>query len=290
MAATVQVYGNEGRALSAGIVRSVVEGIVNQMVSGNIAIGSTLAELAARQPAALSSAATSDMSKMFLCAFSPGNDVVRMGLEPIQAAPDNTSGALLVTFGSAQAMFFALFTGMFGVLSMYEERRTGTLQRMLVSPTPRWAILGGKLVGVLASVMLQLLMLIVALTLIGSLIEGRLTMIGGPNLPLVGLVVLAVSVAVAGLGMLMAGVLKGIEQANIVVSVLSIALGVLGGAYGFQLPRSVAAVSLIYWGREAFEFLAAGHGNVMSNIAVLFAQGAVFFAIGLFLFNRKFEA
>ena len=89
--------------------------------------------------------------------------------------------------------------------------------------------------------------------------------------------------------MFLAGVLKGIEHANIVGSVLNIALGVLGGAFGFQLPRSVAVVSLIYWARDAFDTLAAGRGDVSLNILVLFVQGVVLFLIGLILFNRKFE-
>jgi ABC-2 type transport system permease protein len=208
---------------------------------------------------------------------------------PVQASPTSTAGALLVTFGSAQALFFALFTGQFGILSMYDERKNGTLQRILVSPTPRWAILGGKLVGVLASVLFQLLALALALTVVGSLIEGHLVFIWGTDLPRLGLVFLAVAIAVSGLGMLLAGVLKGIEQANIVASVLNIALGVLGGAFGFQLPRSIAQLSLIYWARDAFDVLAAGRGDVALNILVLFVEGAVMFALGLVLFNRRFE-
>jgi ABC-type Na+ efflux pump permease subunit len=285
----VSVYGNAGQVLSAGIVRSVVDGIMAQMVSGNIAIGATMAELAASQPQALAGAGKTDLGNLFACAFLPGRGIVSLDNEQVQAVPTSTAGALLVTFGSAQALFFALFTGQMGILSMYEERRNWTLQRMLASPTPRWAILGGKLVGVLASVIVQLLTLVVALTLVGSLIEGRLVMIWGTNLGLLGLVILAVAVAVSGLGMLLAGILKSVEQANIVGSVLNIALGVLGGAFGFQLPRAVAAASFIYWGREAFEILAAGRGNVTSNILVLFSEGAVLFAIGLLLFNRKFE-
>jgi hypothetical protein len=65
---------------------------------------------------------------------------------------------------------------------------------------------------------------------------------------------------------------------------------VLGGAFGFQLPRAVAQVSLIYWARDAFDLLAAGRGDVSLNILVLFAQGALMFGLGLFLFSRKFEA
>jgi ABC-2 type transport system permease protein len=287
---TLTVYGNAGQGLSAGIVRSVVDSISAQMISGNIAIGATLAEISAVQPKAPASASNLDLSQLFACAFAPGNDLVHLADQPVQASPTSTAGALLVTFGSAQALFFALFTGQFGILSMYEERRNWTLQRMLVSPTPRWAILGGKLVGVFASVLFQLLALVVALTVVGSLIEGHLAFIWGADLPRLGLVLLAVAVAVSGLGMLLAGVLKSIEQANIVGSVLNIALGVLGGAFGFQLPRSIAALSLIYWARDAFEILASGRGNVSLNLLVLCVEGAAMFGIGLFLFNRKFEA
>jgi ABC-2 type transport system permease protein len=289
-ATTIAVYGNAGQGLSAGIVRSVVDSITAQLVSGNIAIGATLTELATTQPSALAGAPNADLGTLFACAFVPGNDLVQLANEPVQAAPTSTAGSLLVTFGSAQALFFALFTGQFGILSMYDERKNGTLQRMLVSPTPRWAILGGKLVGVLASVLFQLLALAVALTVVGSLIEGHLVFIWGTDLPRLGLLLLAVAVAVSGLGMLLAGVLKGIEQASVVGSVLNIGLGVLGGAFGFQLPRTVAMFSLIYWARDAFELLAAGRGDVSLNILVLFAEGALMFGLGLFLFNRKFEA
>ena len=242
------------------------------------------------QPEKLAGAANLDLGKLFVCAFAPGNELVQLVDQPVQANPTSTTAAILVTFGSAQALFFALFTGQFGILSMYEERKNWTLQRMLVSPTPRWAILGGKLVGVFASVLFQLLALALALTVVGSLIEGQLIFIWGNDPLQLGLVLIAVAVAVSGLGMLLAGVLKGIEQANIVGSVLNMALGVLGGAFGFQLPASVAAVSLIYWARDAFEVLASGRGDVTLNILVLFAQGVAMFAIGLFLFNRRFEA
>jgi ABC-2 type transport system permease protein len=286
----VQVYGNQGSGLTAGIVRSVVDSIVNQMASGNVAIGATMGELAARDPASLATLGDVDFGRLFSCAFMPTSDLIELVNQPVQPAQNSVAGAILVAFGSAQAMFFALFTGQSGILSMYEERRTWTLQRLLISPTPRWSILTGKLIGVLTSVLAQLLMLVVALTLVGSLIAGKLTMIWGTNLPLLGLTLLAAAVSVSGLGMLLAGVLRGIEQANVVGSVLNIALGVLGGGFGFQLPRSIASFSIVYWGRDAFDMLAAGHGDIATNLLVLFGQGLIMFAIGLFLFNRRFEA
>jgi ABC-2 type transport system permease protein len=285
---TITVYGNAGEDISAGIVRSVVDSVIAKLTSGNIAIGATLTEMAKQQPAALASVSSQTLSKLFVCAFSPGNDLIRLASIPVQATPTNTAGTLLVTFGSAQALFFALFVGQNGILSMYDERRNGTLQRILASPTPRWIVLGGKLIGVMVSVLFQLIVLALALTLVGSVLEGRFVFIWGTNLIMLGLLLLATTVAVSGLGMLLAGILKGIEQANLVGSVLNIALGVLGGAFGFQLSRSIAQFSLVYWARNAFDLLAAGRGDISLNILVLFIEGAAMFGIGLLLFNRRF--
>jgi ABC-type multidrug transport system permease subunit len=268
----------------------VVDGITSQLVSGNIAIGATIGELAASHPGALGGLARVDFAGLFACAFTPGADLVTLQSLPIEASAEaSPAGGLLVRIGSAQAMFFALFTGQFGILSMYEERKNWTLQRMIASPTPRWAILGGKLVGVMASILFQLVALAVSLTLVGSLLAGGLILIWGSDLGTLGLLLLAVATAVGGLGMLLAGVLKGVEQANIVASVLNMALGVLGGAFAFQLPASISALSFIYWGREAFQSLASGHGDILIHLVVLFGQGVVMFAVGLFLFNRRFE-
>jgi ABC-type Na+ efflux pump permease subunit len=288
-ATTITEYVNAGEDIPAGIVRSVVDSITAKLTSGNIAIGATLTEIAKQQPAALAGISNQNLSKLFVCAFSPGNDLIQLANKPVQAAPRSTAGTLLVTIGSAQALFFALFVGQNGILSMYDERRNGTLQRILVSPTPRWVVLGGKLVGVMVSVLFQLIVLALALTLVGSILEGRLVFIWGSNLVMLGLLLLAITVAVSGLGMFLAGILKGIEQASIVGSVLNMALGVLGGAFGFHLSRSIAQISLVYWARDAFDLLAAGRGDITGNILVLFVEGAVMFGIGLLLFNRRFE-
>ena len=286
----LRVYANRGRALSAGIVRSVVDSIASQMVSGNIAIGVTIQELIDRHPQALAAADQSELGSIFGCLFMPSGDLISLESRPVQAAAeDNQAGGILVAVGSAQGMFFALFTAQFGILSIYEERKNWTLQRMISTPTPRWAILGGKLVGVIGSVLFQLTALLLALTLVGSLMVGHLLLIWGDNLLMVAVLLLAIATAVGGLGMLMAGITKSIEQANIFATVLNMALGVLGGTFGFQLPAVIAGVSMIHWGREGFELLAAGNTSIGLHLAILFGQGALLFVIGLIIFSRRFE-
>jgi len=89
---------------------------------------------------------------------------------------------------------------------MYDERRNWTLQRILVSPT-RGGISWGQLVGVLVSVLAQLVILVFALTFVGSLIEG-MSLSSGDDVAS-SAVLLAVGVAYPA-GYIPAGVLKGI--------------------------------------------------------------------------------
>jgi ABC-type transport system involved in multi-copper enzyme maturation permease subunit len=288
----VTVYANSGSPISAEIVRSITKGIVNQIATGTITIAATFSEMQENfGPMVVGQAAsTMDMAKAFACAFDPVSNVVGLKQETLQSiSQSSTSGAVLVSVGSAQAMFFALFTAQFGVLSMHDERRNWTLQRLVMSPTPRSSILAGKLVGVFASVIFQLLMLFIALTLVGSVMQGQLALIWGSDVFAILLVLLSASLAVSGLGMLMAGIIKSPEQAQVFSSVLNIGLAVLGGAFGFSLPQSISQFSLVYWGRNAFDMLAVGQSDIGLNVMVLIVQGLVMFAIGIVLFNRRFE-
>lgn len=287
----ITVYANRGNPIAAGIIGSIAESMTNQYATGSIAIAATLEELQASYgPAVLVGAAAADLSAAFACAFTPDGSTVQLRPESVQAASESgATRAILVWVGSAQAMFFALFTAQFGVLGLYNERRQWTLQRLVVSPTPRSHILAGNLIGVFMTVLFQVLTLVVALTLIGSLLQGRLDLIFGQDLLLLLGLILAVAVAVAGFGMLMAAIVKSPEQGGIIGPVANMAMGVLGGAFGFILPRAASVLSIVFWGREAFQKLAAGQTDIGLNLLVLVVQGAVMYAAGVWLFNRRFE-
>jgi ABC-2 type transport system permease protein len=186
-------------------------------------------------------------------------------------------------------MFFGLFTAGFGVLSMYDERRNWTLQRLLISPTPRNSILTGKLVGIFLEVLFQVSILLIAMTAVASVVVREPTSIWGDDLVRTALVTLAASFAVTGFGMLVAGVVRSPEQGQIAIPILSIGLAMLGGSFGFLLPEAISRFSMIYWGRTAFESLAFNGGDVALNVIVLIAQGAIFYLIGLYVFNRHFK-
>lgn len=292
----IEVYANGGREIAAGIIRSIVEGITNQIATGNIAVAATIDTLVQRaqnDPAFglqfLAASASGSFSPDFSCAFSPALNNLTVKQEQVQGQQISVTTALLVTFGSAQAMFFTLFAGQGGVQDFFLERRQGTLQRLVISPTPRIAILMGKLGGTFATCVLQLIFLFIALTIVGSLLNGRFVMIWGNNLLLVLLVIMGASLAATGLGTLLAGIARTPEQGQIFGSLINIGMSVLGGAFGFQLPQSVAQFSILYWGTNAFQKLASGRGDIGLNLVVLAVFGAVLFGIGFWFFNRRLE-
>jgi ABC-2 type transport system permease protein len=186
-------------------------------------------------------------------------------------------------------MFFAMFSGQGGVLSVFEERRQWTLQRLVMAPVPRLNILSGKLLGTFVTCLFQLIALAIALTIVGSIMSGELTLIWGNNLLAVFVVMVAAAAAVTGLGVLMAGVAKTPEQSATYAQLINIVLALLGGAFGLQLPSTLARFSMIYWGADAFRKLSVGQGDITLNVLVLLAHGVILFVIGWWLFNRRLD-
>lgn len=292
----IEVYANGGREIAAGIIRSIVEGITNQIATGNIAVAATIDTLVNRaqsDPAFglqfLAASANGSFSPDFNCAFSPALNNLTVKQEQVKGQQISATTTLLVLFGSAQAMFFTLFTGQSGVQDFFIERRQWTLQRMVIAPIPRIAILVGKLLGTFVTCVFQLIFLFIALTIVGSILNGSFVLIWGNNLLLVFLVILGASLAATGLGTLLAGIARTPEQGQIFGSLINIGMSVLGGAFGFQLPQSVAQFSILYWGTDAFQKLASGRGDIGLNLVVLVVFGVLLFGIGFWFFNRRLE-
>lgn len=296
----IEVYGNSGRAISASIVRSIVEGIVNQFLRLTVTLEAAFDTLfdtldltrinTTTLPTTLTTLTTvnTDTFAVLGCLFQPGINPLQVVQQPLdQLQSGNRFARVLVVVGSAQAVFFALFTGVFGILSIYEERKQWTLQRMLVSPTAGSTILLGKLVGNLVVVLVQLLVLLLALTTIASLIIGTPTFIWGTNLPALVALLLALSLCVSGIGVLIVGLARTPEQVQIIGPMVNMALGVLGGSFGFAVSDTLGRLSLIYWSVDAFQKLAANESGAGLNLLILIGQGLLFFLLGLWFFRRR---
>lgn len=108
------------------------------------------------------------------------------------------------------SVLFLFFTVQFRVLSLVEEREGGTLDRILMAPIARSAVMVGKMMSSLFVGVLSMVVLVIATTLIGGAEWGDPVAVG--VLILVG-VMTAIAVAV-----LVAAVARSAEQAVAVAS------------------------------------------------------------------------
>jgi ABC-2 type transport system permease protein len=121
----------------------------------------------------------------------------------------------------ALAVMSTAFTGQ--AIATGFERRYGVLKRLAVSPLPRWALLLGKTLCVLAVEALQVALLATVAFALGWSPHGRGTAIAV-------LLLLAGTVAFSGLGLLMAGTLRAeatLAAANLVYLLLLVCGGIV---------------------------------------------------------------
>jgi ABC-type transport system involved in multi-copper enzyme maturation permease subunit len=308
----VEVYANAGQSISASIVRAVVEGIVNQLVRVSVALDSVLGasvdmmldtlnlntlddlDLSTLDPALVTQGLQNlDASILdpLSCLLVPGAGTIRLEQQPLDELQTRSPFAfIMIVLGSAQAIFFAMFTGIFGINSIYQEQDNWTLQRLVASPTPRSYILAGKLLGNVVIVTVQLVILFAAFTVITSLVEGAPTFIWGTNIPALIAVILGIALFVSGIGVLVVGLAKNAEQVQFFGPLVTATMAALGGSFGFRLPPAIAAFSPIWWGSEALIRISNGETNALvMPLLVLFAVGLTTFSVGTFLFKRRLD-
>jgi ABC-2 type transport system permease protein len=160
-------------------------------------------------------------------------------------------------YAAGMTVFFLFFTVQFGVSSILDERRDGTLARMLVAPIRGAAVLLGKL---LTSVVLGVVSMVVLALATHFLLGAQWGNPLGVLLLIVAGVIAATSVMA-----LIATLAKTPDQAQSWQSMVALILGMLGGTF-FPVAQAggvLAAASLATpqaWFLRGVEDLAAGDG------------------------------
>lgn len=173
----------------------------------------------------------------------------------IEAAIRQLDGTTFAVAG--MAVFFLMFTAQFGLRSLLDERREGTLARMLATPTSPGVVLAAK---TLVSIFLGLLSMTVLLAA-GTVLMGAQW---GHPLAVAVLVLAAVLAAVAITASL-AGFAKTPEQAEGLHSVTSVTLGLLGGTF-FPIGQEggllahLSALTPHYWFLRGLADISGGGG------------------------------
>jgi ABC-2 type transport system permease protein len=226
--------------------------------SVDASMGTQVAESIAR-----SFADGTDTARIVMAATGAGrmsNRLVASLPNPIAIADLSTKSRQLdagTFYAAGMAVFFLFFTVSFGISSILEERRDGTLQRMLVAPIDRRTVLVGKLLTSLVLGFVSMAVLAVATHFLLSAHWGNVL---GVTI-LIGVGVLAATCVMA----LVATLARTPDQAQSWQTMVALVLGMLGGAF-FPVAQAgglLATLSLITpqaWFMRGLENMTGGGG------------------------------
>ena len=278
----LEVFTDPGSGTAAGIWESVVKAVATRYSAVTIVVRTTL-----------EAAQNSDSAIL----MRPGGAGAIAGLAITQAAKDDaldsvtvddtvTSGNVKITsldyYALSMTAMFLMFGAMYGAFSTIRERREQTMSRMLASPTPRTAVVGGKMLGVFALGASQF----VALYLFTRFV---LHVQWGANPIATLLVAFGEVAAVTGLSTLIASLAKSERGVGGIGPLVVQIQALVGGAFfpvtilpsWLQWVRFLSVVGWTIEGWRRVQVEGLGVAAILQPVAVLIAFALVFFAFGV---------
>lgn len=181
------------------------------------------------------------------------------------------------------SLFFSMYTMVFGIGTILNDRQYKTWQRMLISPVSKTSILGGSMVVAYLTGAIQ----------IGVLILGGKYLLGidwGSSILGVLMVAAAFVFTVTSMGLLLSGVVKTHAQLSAMTPVVLTSTSMLGGCMwpleivNNKLLLFLAELTPQKWAVQGMESIASkgmGFEAAVLPTLVLLAMGALFFAAGV---------
>ena len=184
------------------------------------------------------------------------------------------------------AVMFVMMGVFFAGAAMVQERHHKTLARLLTTPTEKFSIISGKMLGFFLVGFIQFMILI----LFGQLV----LKVNWGNLPL-GVLLLVVSyvLSVTGLGTLLSVFVRTSAQAGAFAVLISIVTSMFGGAWWPieivpQFMQTIARFTPQYWAINGFnKIITRGFGitEILPNFYVLLAISAISLLLAIRFFR-----
>lgn len=267
--AVLRVLGDADRPTSASIARSIADTFASNIE------GIRLAAVTAASSGA-------DVAATIALVQSQPPPVVVSDIEAADRQLDLTT-----FFVAGMAIFFLFFTVQFGVTSLLEEQREGTMARLLAAPIGPMTVIWAKaLVSVGLGIVSMGVLIVVSSFLLGAE--------WGNPLGVAALVVSGVLSAV-GIMAIVAAFARTPEGAGNLQAVIAVGLGMLGGIFfpaplGDGLLASLALLTPHRWFMTGLGDLAGGGGVevVLPSVAALLSFGVVTAGIAGFRLRKGF--
>jgi len=193
-------------------------------------------------------------------------------------------------FSASMAIMFLFFSAQIGMVSLFEERRQGTLGRMLAGPINPTHILLGKTLG----------SFVLGITAMAILIGATTLLIKADWGPPAGVAAIAVSGVIAAIGIstFITSFAKTAEAAGAANSAVAITLAILGGSFSptAQAPEIMTTLALLtphgWFMRGLGDMQGAGSSAAdgLQAVGVLLAIGLVSGGLGVLRARRLVTA
>lgn len=206
----ITVVGAAGSELAAQVAFSVADGFAAELGAVEVAVRTAMHGGVEGDPAAiaaLSGAAAQTKSPIVL--------------KDVSAATKQLDQITYMAAG--MAVFFLFFTVSFGVSGLLEERRIGTMDRLLAAPINPTSIIIGKALTSFVLGIVSMTVLVIATSLLLGAEWGN--PIG------VGLLILAGTLAAMGILAIVASAAKTPDQAGSFQAIIALVLAFLGGTF-----------------------------------------------------------
>ena len=186
-------------------------------------------------------------------------------------------------------IMIVLFTSIFTMMSVIEDRKEGFLLSVLVAPVPRSAIVLGKVLGGTTLAAVQGLIFLVFAPLIGIHFGGR-------EFLLIVLVIFLISFGLTALGFAIAWPMDSTSAFHAIINLFLIPLWLLSGAL-FPLTgasgwlRAVMRLNPLTYGVEGLRSLlypaSPQEFSLSASLATLILFSLFMFGLGFFMANRR---
>lgn len=287
----VEVYRDPTLTLGPMVVDTIVRQLVDRFAAGTIGTGVTL-----EQASSVGIPITPDLvqevvSQHTAAAFAPQDQAALITVqEPAGVnTGENFLSQLLGLFLGGMMVFFAFFTGSASIQSILVEEEKGTLQRLFTTPVPRRTILGGKGMGAVLMLVVQITVLMTFGVLVFRVDWGQPLTV---TLAAAGLVLVATAT-----GLFLVSFLRNTRQGGVVFGGILTLTGTLGMmpiyTGGIASSRLIEVASLLVpqgWAIRGFVIAADGGtvADLMPTLLVTLSWTAVFAAIGLRRLQQRF--
>lgn len=217
------------------------------------------------------------------------NAIVKVTMNVVGTDEYDDTFAGNVHFMMGFNIFFVLFSIVFTIGSILEDKKLNTWDRMKISPLSGTAILAGNFIPTF----------LVGVAQMGIVLFAAQFLFGvdfGASLAPIFLVFVVFALTSTCLGLLLSTLFNTYEQLNAATPVIIVSTSMLGGCMwplnivGSDFLVKLANVMPQKWALEATESLAVfggGIGSVLTNIFVLLGMALVFFVVSVVLYNKK---